>query len=188
MELSDTETKELAIWHRSAEAFYFSSWKQIFSSHCCCNAPPPLLPRWQGRVDCMLWYALSRNLWMCRSIIAILYLIGHFSLPHLAEVSSSPPCPPSLKGYRSHMFTLSMVFLFFFFLGWSLNKSLSASLSFLFRVRIGGPLSLRPHLCLQEKKKKRRSKVSKPIIFTLNCCRSPLQRGSTTTTTRQLCA
>lgn len=64
----------------------FSSWNKgrVFSSHCCCNAP--LLPRWQGRVDCMLWYALSRNLWMCRSIIAILYLIGHFSFRH-----SSPP-------------------------------------------------------------------------------------------------
>lgn len=100
----------------------------VFSSHCCCNAP--LLPWWHGRVDCMLWYDLSRNLWMCRSIIAILYLIGHFSLPHLAEVSS--PSIGSIKGYRSHMFMLSIFF------GMATS---SATLNFLFRVRIGGPHS-----------------------------------------------
>lgn len=185
MKLTDTVTKELATRHRSAEAFSHRG-SRVFSSHCCCNAPP-LLPRWQGRVDCMLWYALSRNLWMCRSIIAILYLIGHFSLPHLAEVSSPLPCPPSPEGYRSHMFTLSMVFLLllcffrdghwiylcqlhsFFCSGWGLVA-----------------LSLSPGTFMSQKKRKKKSKVSKPVIFTLNCCRSPLQRGSTTT--RQLCA
>lgn len=78
--------------HKKAPLHWFSLWNKArdFSPHCCCIAtpPPPLLPWWQRRVDCMLWYALSRNLWMCRSIIAILYLIGLFSLPHLAEVSS----------------------------------------------------------------------------------------------------
>lgn len=55
----------------------------------------------------MLWYALSRNMWMCRSIIAILYLIGHFSLPHLAEVS--PPRSVHIKAYRKHIFVLSIL-------------------------------------------------------------------------------
>lgn len=88
----------------------YSSWNKarVFSSHCCCNAP--LLPWWQGRVDCMLWYALSRNLWMCRSIIAILYLIGHFSLPHLAEVSS--PRSVISKVIEAIMFKLSICFYF----------------------------------------------------------------------------
>lgn len=54
--------------------------------------PPPLLSWWQGRVDCMLWYALSRNLWMCRSIIAILYL----NWTRLFATSSSSLIPRSV--------------------------------------------------------------------------------------------
>lgn len=100
--------------------FYFPSipmWS-FLPPHCCCNAP--LLPWWQGRVDCMLWYALSRTLWMCRSIIAVSYLNWHFSfLPHLAEVSAPPPntLHPTRRGYRSHIFSVvRLCFSLLFFL------------------------------------------------------------------------
>lgn len=144
---------------------FFLSWNKarVFSSHCCCNAP--LLLRWQGRVDCMLWYALSRNLWMCRSIIAILYLIGHFSLPHLAEVSS----PRSVKSKVIEAICLCCPF---FLDGHWIHF---CRLSFLSSVWISGPLSGPIYVSKEIKK------VSKPVIFTLHCCRSPLQRGSTMT-------
>lgn len=111
----------------------------------------------------MLWYALSRDLWMCRSIIAILSLTGHFSLPHLAQ--SHPLdmlnvaiclCCPFLGG-NGH---------------W--KNFYSALLSFLFRFRIGRP-SLRPHLCPQKKKK-----LWKSFVYALNCCRSTAERNHMT--------
>lgn len=110
--------------------------------HCCCNAP--LLPWWQGRVDCMLWYALSRTLWMCRSIIAVSYLNWHFSfLPHLAEVSAPPPntLHPTRRGYRSHIFSVVILcFSLLFFLPPPKKKK-----SFPFRGRGARTRSAAPH-------------------------------------------
>lgn len=52
------------------------------------------------------------------------------------------------------------------FLGWSLIEPLSASLSFLFRMRIGSSLSGPVYVS---------KKALKPVAFTLNCCKSPLR-------------
>lgn len=43
--------------------------------------PTPLLPRWQGRVDCMLWYALSRKTCECVGELLRFFVLNwtHFS-------------------------------------------------------------------------------------------------------------
>lgn len=111
----------------------------------------------------MLWYALSRNLWMCRSIIAILYLTGHFSLPHLAEVSS-----PWYVQCRSHMFVLSI-------LGGNGHWKNFFQLYLVFCSGLGSEGPLSGHIYVSKKKRK---KSSENQLFTLWTAVDHLQRGS----------
>lgn len=101
---------------------------------------PPLLPWWQRRVDCMLWYALSRNCECVGALLQFCTQLDSVSLPHLAEVSSS-------RSGKSKV--IEAISLCLFYLGMVTEKSFIGII--LFRVRIGGPFS--GHMNISKKKK-----------------------------------